>query len=168
VGAYTLEMHLADAHTMDLLDDGWDYIIIQEQSQRSVLDYPGFASAVSAFARKIKAVGARPYLLMTWKRPDTRGVTTAALENAAEAAATNAGIAVIPAGTAFGASLSQRPSIALNVADGHPTPEGTYLAACTVYAVVFGKSPVGNTFTAGLDASVATSLQQFAATAASR
>ena len=168
VGAYTLERHLADAHTMDLLDDGWDDIVIQEQSQRSVLDYQGFDHSVSTFSAKIRTAGARPYLLVTWARPDTKAVTTAALQAAAKSATKNAGVTLIPAGSAFGASLGERPSIPLNSADGHPTREGTYLAACTVYAVIFGKSPVGNTYTSGLDASTATYLQQVAATAAGR
>jgi hypothetical protein len=165
VGGYTLEMHLADAHTMDMLKDRWNYVIIQEQSQRSVLDYQGFANAVSKFGGEIKAVGARPYLMMTWARPDTKGVTTGALREAATSATKSSGMVVIPAGTAFGASLGQRPSIALNIADGHPTREGTYLAACVVYATLFAKSPVGNTYTSGLDPTTATYLQQVAATA---
>ncbi|MCE1173632.1 MAG: hypothetical protein LWW77_03375 [Propionibacteriales bacterium] len=165
-GGYTLSMHLTDTGTLNLLDDGWDIVILQEQSQRSVLDYAGFAGAVRTFVPKIRAQGARPYLLMTWARPDTKGVTTAALRSAADSAAKTAGIGVIPAGVAFGDSLSTRPSIPLNIADGHPTREGTYLAACTVYAVLFGKSPVGNTYTSGLDPAVAASLQQAAAKAA--
>jgi hypothetical protein len=36
------------------------------------------------------------------------------------------------------------------------------LAACTVYAALLGKSPVGNAYTAGLPADVAAHLQQVA------
>ncbi len=32
---------------------------------------------------------------------------------------------------------------ALYIEDGHPTEAGTYLAACVLYATIFGKSPVG-------------------------
>ncbi len=55
---------------------------------------------------------------------------------------------VIPVGLAFEEAYRQRPSIKLHQDyDGsHPTLIGTYLAACTVYASVYGKSPVGNSY----------------------
>ena len=40
---------------------------------------------------------------------------------------------------------------------GHPA--GTYLAACTAYAALYRKSPVGLDYTTGLDAELATLLQ---------
>jgi hypothetical protein len=167
-GGATLEQHLADSHTKQLLDQGWDYVVIQEQSQRSVSDYSGFARSVSSFMPRIAIAGARPYLLMTWARPDSPAVTTSALRSAADSVAHSTRVTVIPAGTAFAGSQSVHPSIPLNISDGHPTKEGTYLAACTAYAVIFGKSPVANTYTAGLDPTVAGELQQAAATATGR
>ena len=58
------------------------------------------------------------------------------------------GALVIPAGLAFAEAYRQRPDIKLHQDfDGsHPTLIGTYLAACTVYASVYGKSPMGNTY----------------------
>lgn len=55
---------------------------------------------------------------------------------------------VIPTGLAFAEAYRQKPDIKLHQDfDGsHPTLIGTYLAACTVYASVYGKSPVGNTY----------------------
>jgi hypothetical protein len=55
---------------------------------------------------------------------------------------------VIPAGLAFEEAYRQRPEIKLHQDyDGsHPTLIGSYLAACTIYASVYGKSPVGNTY----------------------
>jgi hypothetical protein len=44
----------------------------------------------------------------------------------------------------------------------HPTPAGTYLAACTIIASVWGVSPVGNTYLGGLDPAVARYLQEVA------
>jgi hypothetical protein len=58
------------------------------------------------------------------------------------------GALVIPTGLAFEEAYRQRPGIKLHQDyDGsHPTLIGTYLAACTVYASVYGKSPVGNSY----------------------
>lgn len=51
---------------------------------------------------------------------------------------------VIPAGLAFAKALVKRPDIELYEADKrHPSLAGTYLAACTVYAALYRKSPVG-------------------------
>jgi hypothetical protein len=67
---------------------------------------------------------------------------------------------VIPAGLAFARSLRQRPELILHASDKrHPSLAGTYLAACTVYAALFKKSPEGLGYTAGLDAGTARFLQ---------
>jgi hypothetical protein len=59
--------------------------------------------------------------------------------------------------------VALKPELELYVPDKrHPSLAGTYLAACTVYAALLGKSPVGNAYTAGLPADVARHLQQVA------
>ena len=47
----------------------------------------------------------------------------------------------------------------------HPSLEGSYLAACTHYSSMYHSSPVGATYTAGIDSSIASLLQQAAAIA---
>jgi hypothetical protein len=44
----------------------------------------------------------------------------------------------------------------------HPSPAGTYLAACTTFAALTGRSPVGNAYHAGLDEPTAKFLQEVA------
>jgi hypothetical protein len=58
------------------------------------------------------------------------------------------GALVIPIGLAFEEAYRRRPGMKLQQDyDGsHPTLLGTYLAACTVYASIYGKSPVGNSY----------------------
>lgn len=58
------------------------------------------------------------------------------------------GALVIPVGLAFEEAYRRRPDMKLQQDyDGsHPTLIGTYLAACTVYASIYGKSPVGNSY----------------------
>ena len=74
---------------------------------------------------------------------------------------------VIPVGLAFEEAYRRRPAIKLHKDfDGsHPELIGTYLAAATVYAVVYGKSPVGNAYDyyGKIDHDTATFLQQVAA-----
>jgi len=64
---------------------------------------------------------------------------------------------------AFAAARAKRPELELYQPDKrHPSLAGTYLAASTVYATVFGKSPVGLSYTAGLDPELAAFLQAVA------
>ncbi len=67
---------------------------------------------------------------------------------------------MIPAGLAFAKALYKRPSLSLYVEDQrHPTLAGSYLAACTVVAALYNRSPEGNAYTAGLDPATAKFLQ---------
>lgn len=165
-GGYTLGKHLGDRDTMAKVQQGdWTHVVLQEQSQYPVYKFGGFINSAQRLAVEVRKTGAEPLLLMTWARPDSPKVTTKALGYAFDDAGDRLKLEVIPAGVAFGASLAEQPGIRLNQHDGHPTKEGTYLAACVVYATLFGESPVGNSYTGGLDAKVASSLQEQAAQA---
>jgi len=76
------------------------------------------------------------------------------------------GALVIPVGLAFEEAYRRRPDLKLQKQyDGsHPDLIGTYLAACTVYASIYGKSPVGNSYDyfGKIDKEMATFLQQVA------
>jgi len=68
-----------------------------------------------------------------------------------------------PAGLAFAKAIAKRPELELYQPDKrHPTLAGTYLAACTTYATLRKKSPVGIKYDAGLGAELATFLQTVA------
>lgn len=96
-------------------------------------------------------------------RPENITMTAEAYIEAANAA----GALVIPVGLAFEEAYKRRPDIRLHKDfDGsHPELIGTYLAACTVYASVYGRSPVGNRYDyyGRIDRETAAFLQQVAA-----
>ena len=53
-------------------------------------------------------------------------------------------VIVIPVGLAFDLAYREKPNIKLHEPDGtHPNLLGTYLAACTVFASIYDKSPIG-------------------------
>ena len=88
---------------------------------------------------------------------------TAQLADAYTLAGNQNQVLVIPAGLAFARAVQQRPELNLYIADKrHPSLAGTYLAACTVYAALFHKSPVGLAYRATLDADTARFLQSIA------
>lgn len=75
------------------------------------------------------------------------------------------GALVIPVGLAFDEAYRRFPDLKLHHRDGtHPSLLGTYLAACTVFATLYGLSPVGNAYRAEglIDEALATQLQQVA------
>jgi hypothetical protein len=145
-GGFTLQKHWDDPGEQAQVRDGhFDYVVLQEQSQTPVYDRALFATYAADFASLAKTSGARCVLLMTWQRPDSVqwGVTTANLAAAYQSVGAAVGAAVAPAGLAFANAQTLRPDIALNVSDGHPTPEGSYLAACVIYGTIFARSPMG-------------------------
>jgi hypothetical protein len=145
VGGYTLAKHWADGAALQAIrTGGWTYVVLQEQSQTPVIDPAGFRQSVTKFDQEIRRSGARTILLMTWERPDSvgAGVTTANLAKAYQSVGADLGIAVAPAGLAFADARLERPDIALNGPDGHPTQYGTYLAACVVDETIAKRDPV--------------------------
>lgn len=163
VGGATVTDHLANTTTMDRVRQGhWTYVVIQEQSQYPVIFYGAYLSSLRKLVAEVRAAGATPLLMMTWARPDDPRVSTASITAAVRSAGKEVKAAVIPAGVAFGASRASHNGISLALPDGHPTPEGTYLAGCVTYAAIFGESPEGNTFLGGVDAGFAKVLQETA------
>ena len=72
---------------------------------------------------------------------------------------------VAPVGIAIEESLRQRRDLYLwNAIDHvHLNRKGTYLGACVVYTVVYGQSPEGLSYRAGLSEDTARFLQSIAA-----
>src|SRR5262249_61988481 len=70
---------------------------------------------------------------------------------------------VTPAGLAFARARQRQPELNLYAPDKrHPSLAGTYLAACTTFAALTGKTPVGNSYLAGIDEPTAKFLQEIA------
>lgn len=73
---------------------------------------------------------------------------------------------VAPVGSAWFRLVRDHPDISLWQADGsHPTEQGTYLAACVFYAVIFHQSPDGVKYHANLPNEEAQTLQSAASQA---
>jgi hypothetical protein len=88
---------------------------------------------------------------------------TAALAEEYTVAGNTNKVLVAPAGLAFARAKSKRPELSLRVADKrHPSLAGTYLAALTIYASIYNRSPVGSPPAEDMDEETATFLQQVA------
>ena len=106
--------------------------------------------------------GAKPIFFMTWAYKDKPEMTAQLAEEYTIAGNANNAL-VVPAGLAFAKAISKRPDMEFYQPDKrHPSLFGTYLSACTIYAAVYGKSPVGNAYRGGVDEKTANFLQSVA------
>ncbi|MBL8384381.1 MAG: hypothetical protein JNM90_14980 [Burkholderiales bacterium] len=163
VGAYTF-----DAANNIVFNDPkqklFDLAILMDCSQCPL--HPTLGATFREYARRhsetVRRHGAQPVFFMSWAYADAPEMT-AQLAEAYTRAANDNGAYVIPAGLAFALAIARRPQVNLYVADKrHPSLAGTYLAAATTYAALFGRSPVGLAYTAGLDADTVAFLQNVA------
>jgi hypothetical protein len=121
-----------------------------------------FTEFMKRHAETVRKHGAVPVFFMSWAYAD-RPEMTEALAEAYTQAGNDNGALVIPAGLAFARAVKQLSGVNLYAADKrHPSLAGTYLATATVYASLLKKSPVGLSYTAGLDAGAAKALQTIA------
>ncbi|HEU4328638.1 MAG TPA: SGNH/GDSL hydrolase family protein [Roseiflexaceae bacterium] len=144
VGGATLRDHWQQGRALERIRaGGWDYVVLQDQSQRPLLDPEGMAADVRRFDEEIRKAGARTVLYITWTHQAEqrlqRQITAAYRRIAAER-----GALVAPVGPAWQEALRRQPRLALYQPDQiHAAPAGTYLAAYVFYATLFGRSPAG-------------------------
>ncbi|GEM_PF-6981219 len=144
VGGMTLLGHLRHGEAVARIrEGGWNAVVLQEQSTRPI-DAPAVMHAAARqLADEAASVGAGVVLFLTWAQrgwPEQQAALDAAYYGAAGAL----GARVAPVGPAWQRALTDRSEPALHRDDGsHPAPPGTYLAACVLYAVLTGRSPVG-------------------------
>ncbi len=171
LGQYSISNTVFDALTARKMD----YVILQDQGVNPALEEQRkseFYPAVRYLDEIIDRAGAKTLLFMTWGRQKgmyengfddfdsmqtqvTKGYMTIAQEMK---------LPVAPVGEAFRKALRHDPSAALWGPDGIlPSLEGSYLAACVFYAVLYKTTPVGLGFTAGLSKEQARAMQTAAA-----
>jgi hypothetical protein len=162
VGSYSFDEH--NNVVFNKLDKLFDVAVMMDCSQCPI--HPRLKTVFTEFAKKdsdiVRAHGAIPVFFMSWAYAD-KPEMTAQLAEAYTVAGNANNALVIPAGLAFARALSKQPELNLYVADKrHPTLAGTYLGACVVFTALTGRSPVGNTYLAGIDAPTAHFLQTVA------
>lgn len=179
-GGYTLQDHFANGLTRNKIREGnWDYLILQEQSQRPSLWDAEVNGFVFPNARKLDSMFdahnpcGQTLFFMTWGRrsgdasfcPSWPPVCTyqgmdsmlnlryrqMADQNQAE---------ISPVGAVWNYIRNQYPTINLYNGDGsHPALAGTYAAACCFYTALFRKDPTTIIFNPGLDSTSASAIR---------
>jgi len=146
------------------LDKLFDAVIMSDCSQCPI--HPQLKGVFHEYAKIqsdiVRKHGAAPMFMMTWAYKDKPEMTQQ-LADAYTTAGNDNDALVIPAGLAFAKAISKRHDLEFYQKDKrHPTEIGTYLAAATAYASIYKKSPVGNSFTADIDAETVKFLQEVA------
>ena len=152
IGGATLQRHWREGKALELVRQGeWDYVVLQDQSMLGGVDNeePHVASpaALLEFARlfnaEIRKSRARTVFYLTWAR-EGHPELQARLTDAYRTAAREMSALLAPVGLAVMSARILNPAMPFYRADhSHPSPAGTYLAACVFYAVLTGRNPVG-------------------------
>lgn len=153
----------------------WDIVIFQEDTSMAL---PSVAEEkMYPYARildeKVKSIGGQTAFLMTWAPRDGiqsglkkygREDVQSQLADSYMAITDELDSLLIPVGIGFMRCAAEYPEIELWDTDGvHPSTAGTYLAACTTYALLYQESPENCTYLGSLDQEIASKLQKVAA-----
>lgn len=159
-GGYTLEkMNDVNDQYGSIVDyklknNRYDYVILQEQSLRPVIDKELFFIAVRSLSEKIRKSGANPILYETWARKDGSDIllkyelTSKMMSDKLIKAYSDIGkeldICVVHVGKVFYELTTRYPEFELYDEDlSHPSLLGSYVAALTIFAAIFNVSVIG-------------------------
>ena len=157
-GGKDLAFHFADSQvTKKINSQKWDYIVLQEQSQKSGLGgkfSQSFHESVASFSKIIRKAGATPALYLTWgrKNGDKRNSviypTYEAMQKKISSAYLLAGeknkARILPVGFAYTEVKKKNQELfeKLYRNDGsHPAAHGAYLVSCIFWGGLTGKDP---------------------------
>lgn len=174
-GGYSLEQHFGNSVSINKIKAGnWDYVVLQDQSQRPALPEYSYAGAInlSSMIRKHNPC-ARPLFYMTWGRKNGdsqfcsswppvcsyQGMDSLLRLRYLEMAKMNH-TEVSPVGATWKFIRQNYPNIELyNADESHPSLAGSYAAACSFYSSIFKKDPTLISYTGGLPANTASSIR---------
>lgn len=180
-GGYTLANHSANATSQAKIETGgWDYVVLQGQSQEPVIQSSVFYAGGIELNGMISEFNpcAVPMLYMTWGRKNGDAATCPffpemctyeSMDDALKERYLNlAGFIdaeVSPVSVVWRNLRENHPDIELYTGDGsHPSAAGSYAAACSFYAAIFKKDPTLITLNFNLNATDAAIIRNAAKT----
>lgn len=182
-GGYTFEGHANNPTSTSKINAyPWDYVVLQAQSQEPSFPPAQVAQSTLPYALELNEQihlndsCTKTIFFETWGRKNgdpsncqfypplcTYNGMQDRLRQSYKLFADECEAIMAPAGEAWRASIVSNPQLELYQSDeSHPSMAGTYLTACVLYEVLFEKSTIGNTYTAGLPVNTSSFLQQIA------
>ena len=154
-GGWRLKDHWEKGTALTLLDEErWDFVVLQDQSTMG-MDYwvkgtdhansdAVFRPYADKWAAEIRKKKATPVFFLTWAGKNVPE-DQPALNYAYVSAAKETRSLLAPVGMAWDALRREQPSFGLfyEGRGSHPSPAGSYLAACVLYATIFHQNPLG-------------------------
>ena len=169
-GGCTFEMHCSNVSMDKICQGGWDFVVLQEQSQLPAFPIEMVEEMVYPFAKQLVDSiytfnpDGEAMFYMTWgrKNGDTEfgsmyplmstyeGMDSLLYERYMYMAETN-DASVCPVGRVWHYLRDNHNEIELYMSDeSHPSLAGSYVAACAFYTMLFNRDPDGITYDAGL------------------
>ncbi len=167
VDSYTLEKHSKYQETLEKISYScWDYVVLQEQSQRPAMDSLTFYNKTLFYADYLDSVirfynpDAQVLLFMTWGRKNgdkelCKKYSSSCSYNEMQKIiserynflASKLAVSVVPCGLGWSYFQNEKKDINLYDEDEkHSNIIGSYLNACVFYSVLFNKSPEGEQY----------------------
>ncbi len=168
-GGYLLTQHYTNTlSTSKVMAGGWDYVVLQEQSQTPALPNGNFNLGAHQLSKLIKEYNpcAQPLFYMTWGRQNGDALNCplypemctylgmdSLIRKSYKQQAINNNAEISPVSAVWRYIRQNYPSIGLYQPDeSHPSVAGSYAAACCFYSVIFKKNPLLITYNASLNA----------------
>ena len=183
-GGYTLEEHSTNTTSLSKIAlQSWDFVVLQEQSQRPAFPQSQVATEVYPYAEILNDSivsndsCSETLFFMTWGRQNGDQTncqyyppicTYEGMQQGLRYSYLKMGVdnyaSVAPVGMAW-KKVREITNDTINLYssdESHPSIYGSYLAACVFYTSIFDKSPIGNNYHFNLSDSTALLLQTIA------
>ncbi len=182
-GGQTFLGHSTDPTSVSKINaQAWDHVILQAQSQEPSFPPSQVNSQTLPYAIRLDSIiqtnnaCSETVFYETWGRKNGDAsncgfypplCTYTGMQNRLKSSyklfADTTHAMISPAGEAWRKSIGLNPALELYSSDqSHPSLEGSYLTACVFYEVLFHKSVLTNTYTAGISTGTVSFLQQIA------
>ena len=125
----------------------YDRVVLQDYSLNPLQNLVESQMYFTDFIEWVKANNGAPYIYATWMY---KGISNNnydvvdPIQDALQPIADKTGAVMVPIDQAFRTLQKRHPNIPIFMSDNkHPSPVGTYLAACVYFRIFTGESPLG-------------------------
>ena len=125
----------------------YDRVVLQDYSLNPLQNLVESRMYFTDFIEWVKANNGAPYIYATWMY---KGISNNnydvvdPIQDALQPVADKTGAVMVPIDQAFRTLQKRHPNIPIFMSDNkHPSPVGTYLAACVYFRIFTGESPLG-------------------------
>ncbi|MDZ7957204.1 MAG: hypothetical protein RMY34_04765 [Aulosira sp. DedQUE10] len=144
VGGATLEQLWQQGKALKKIKNAqWDYVVLQEHSTLPITNPQLMYEYARLFNEEIKKANAQTVFYLTWARQN-QPETQQTLNDSYMTIAQELKAIVAHVGIVWQKIQEQNQNLTLYEPDkSHPSPIGSYVAACVFYATFYSKSPEG-------------------------